>query len=49
MAKKILEEEVLETAPEEKELAPVTANFGREDLNELRDLVNSLLAIVKAL
>jgi hypothetical protein len=48
MATKKIEEEVLEDVAEETlEEAPaprLTSNFGREDLNELRDVVNELWA-----
>lgn len=41
MPKKV--EEVLEEVSLEKPLAKVEADFGREDLNALRDLVNALV------
>lgn len=33
-----------EVKVEKPKLTPVTADFGREDLNELRDKVNELIA-----
>lgn len=44
MAKK--KEEIIEEAIETKEegIAPLTENFNREDLNQLRDKINELIA-----
>lgn len=42
MAKKVIEE--VEIKEEKKVLAPLTVDFGRADLNALRDAVNELIA-----
>ncbi len=36
--------EVVETKVEDKKIESVTFEFGREDLNALRDAVNALIA-----
>lgn len=45
MKKKIEEAEVEEeVVVEEAKVAPLTNDFGRQDLNELRDKVNEIIA-----
>jgi hypothetical protein len=43
MAKKPEESEVVEEVSESAPLEKVVADFGREDLNALRDAVNALI------
>ncbi len=45
MKKKIVKEEVMEEAPVEAGMPMITNSFNREDLNEMRDRVNELIAI----
>jgi hypothetical protein len=42
MAKKIIEEEVAEETTEEVVAPRLTNDFGRDDLNEMRDAINEL-------
>lgn len=46
-----LEEEVVEVMEEAPALkvTPLTAEFGREDLNLLRDKLNELIAVINSL